>query len=125
MDKNKMNKLSTNTTRRAIAVAFGLVACLLLTVTNAKAHGDLIHVIGFVTKVSDNSVSVKTKDGTVVDVLFGQETTYFRAKTATIKGDIKVGDRVVIHAAKVKDHLTAHTVELGPATALQKGTEAK
>ncbi len=111
-----MNKPHTNTSR-IIGIACLLLAYLMFTPAKAKAHGDLIHVIGVVAKISDSAVSVKTKEGTIVEVQFGEKTTYLRAKLSIDKGRIKVGDRIVIHAAKVNDKLVAHTVEIGTAAA--------
>ena len=115
METNQINKRIT--TSHTIRVAIFLAACLVFTPAKAKAHGDLVHVIGIVAKVSDTGVSVKTKEGKIVDVLFGEKTVYLRAKVAIDKGSIKVGDRIVIHAAKVNDKLVAHTVEMGTAAA--------
>jgi len=119
MEAKQMNQRTT--ANGVIAMAIFLTACLMLTTSNAKAHGDLVHVIGVVAKVSDTTVSVKTKEGKTVEVQFGEKTAYLRAKVAIDKGSIKVGDRIVIHAAKVNDKLVAHTVEIG--TAAQKGTK--
>ena len=47
-------------------------------------------------------------------------TTYERAKQPIQKTDIKVGDRVVIHAMEVNEKLVAHSVELGAATAAKQ-----
>ena len=107
-----MNTLRTHTSG-IIAIACCLLACLVVTPTKSAAHGDLIHVIGVVSKISDTSVSVKTQDGKTVDVQFAEKTTYLRAKAPIDKTAIKVGDRVVIHAAKVNNKLVAHTVEIG------------
>ena len=109
-----MNRRTT--TSHIIALAIFWATCLLLTPAKAKAHGDLIHVIGIVAKVSDTAVSVKTREGKIVEVQFGDKTTYLRAKVASDKGSIQVGDRIVIHAAKVTDKLVAHTVEIGTAS---------
>ena len=83
----------------------------------ARAHGGEEHVIGTVIKVSDTSVTVKTTTGKVVEVGFDAKTTYARTKLPAQKADVKVGDRIVIHAVEVNEKLFAHTVELGAATA--------
>ncbi len=51
----------------------------------------------------------------MVEVGFDANTTFARAKQSIQKTDIKVGDRVVIHAKEVNEKLVAHTVELGAA----------
>ena len=74
-------------------------------------------MMGTMTKVSDASVTVKTTAGkTVVVGLDPKLTTYQRAKQPIQKTDIKVGDRIVIHAVEVNEKLVAHTVEIGTAT---------
>lgn len=103
-----MNILNTNTiTRRALLFAMAL------TPTIALAHGGLEHVRGTVAKVSDQSVTVTTAAGKTVEVLLDAGTTYARADKPIQKSDLKVGDRVVIHAAEKGTTLTAHTVEVG------------
>jgi hypothetical protein len=82
----------------------------------ATAHGGEEHVTGTVTKISDTSVTVKTTAGKTVEVGFDAKmTTYERAKQPIQKTDIKVGDRIVIHAMEVNEKLVAHSVEIGTA----------
>jgi hypothetical protein len=120
MEINRMNTLSITTTKLKIQIA--LLAMLALTLLPAivSAHGGEEHVIGTVTKVSDTSVTVKTTAGKIVEVGFDAKTTYARAKMPTQKTNVKVGDRIVIHAVEVNEKLVAHTVELGAATTASK-----
>ena len=106
-----MNTLNTNIiiTRRVLLLA--LASTLLSSI--ALAHGGLEHVRGTVAKISDQSVTVTTTAGKTVEVLLDAQTTYARADKPIQKGDLKVGDRVVIHAAEKGEILTAHTVEVG------------
>ncbi len=108
-----MNRLSTNIIKTRIQFAALALTCLLLLSRIASAHGDEIHVIGVVSKISAGGVAVTTKDGKIVEVGFGDHTTYLSMKHPIDKGRIKVGDRIVIHAVKVKESLVAHTVEIG------------
>ena len=107
--------------RRQIAV---LVSIQLL-VTPVFAHGNEQHVMGMVTAVAENSITVETKDHQKVMVSVVAETKFMKGTApATIK-DVKVGDRVVIHAAKREDQLQAHTVRIGstsPAAEQHPGT---
>ena len=112
-----MNTQSMNITRRKIQAALLAAVSLAFIPTIAAAHGGEEHVIGTVAKVSDMSVTVKTTAGKMVEVgLDAKMTTYERAKKPIQKTDIKVGDRIVIHAMEVNEKLVAHTVELGAAT---------
>ena len=116
-----MNTHSMNTTRLKIQVALLAVLSLALLPTIAVAHGGKEHVTGTVTKISDASVTVKTTAGKTVEVAFDAKmTTYERAKKPIQKTDIKVGDRVVIHAMEVNEKLVAHSVEIGAAKVAQK-----
>jgi len=115
-----MNMQSIITTKLKIQIALITVLALALLPTIASAHGGEEHVIGTVTKVSDTSVTVKTTAGKIVEVGFDAKTTYARAKMPTQKTDVKVGDRIVIHAVEVNEKLIAHTVELGGATTASK-----
>jgi hypothetical protein len=103
-----MNIRNTNTiTRRLMLLALAIAPLI------AWAHGGLEHVRGTVAKISDQSVTVTTTAGKTVEVLLDAQTTYARADKPIQKGDLKVGDRVVIHAAEQGTTLTAHTVEVG------------
>jgi len=111
----KINNINTIKVETQIAI-LAIVSLALLS-TIARAHGGEEHVTGTVTKISDTSVTVKTTAGKTVEVGFDTKTTYARAKQPIQKTDIKVGDRIVIHAAEVNEKLIAHTVEIGTATA--------
>jgi uncharacterized membrane protein len=118
METNHMNKPNISTTKLKIQIALIAILSLALVPTIATAHGGEEHVIGTVTKISDASVTVKTAAGKTVEVGFDAKmTTYERAKQPIQKTDIRVGDRIVIHAMEVNEKLVAHTVELGVATA--------
>jgi len=80
------------------------------------AHGNEKHVMGTVTKVEDGSIVVKTKEGDKTVMVMS--TTKFVKGTATVtQKDVKVGDRVVIHAMPVGDQLHATEVKVGTASA--------
>ena len=113
-----MNIRSMNTTKLKVQVALLAILFLaLLLPTVASAHGGEQHVIGTVTKILDTSVTVKTTAGKTVEVGFDAKmTTYERAKQPILKTDIKVGDRIVIHAMEVNEKLVAHSVEISAAT---------
>jgi hypothetical protein len=121
METNRMNTQSIIITRLKIQIALVAVLALALLPAIVSAHGGEEHVIGTVTKVSDTSVTVKTTAGKIVEVGFDAKmTTYARAKAPTQKSDVKVGDRIVIHAMEVNEKLVAHTVELGAAVTASK-----
>ena len=86
-----MNQHSTTITRRRIHVVFFAIVSLALLPTIVSAHGAEEHVTGMVAKISDTSVTVKTKEGKMVEVAFDAKTTYARGKAPITKADIKVG----------------------------------
>ena len=112
-----MNALSIRTSiKLKVQVALLAILSLALLPTIATAHGGEEHVTGTVTKISDTSVTVKTTAGKTVEIGFDAKmTTYERAKQPVQKTDIKVGDRVVIHAMEVNEKMVAHSVEIGTA----------
>ena len=118
-----MNKHSISTnTKLTFQVAILAIVSLALLPTMATAHGSEEHVIGTVAQISDTSVTVKTTAGKTVEVGFDEKTTFARAKQTIQKTDIKVGDRIVIHAKMVNQKLVAHTVEIGAATVAKQVT---
>jgi hypothetical protein len=89
-----------------------LVVTLLLSAL-AIAHGNLAHVMGTVVQVTDQSISVKTADGSIKVVAFDGETHFLKGSApATIK-DVLVGSRVVIHAHQNGDKFHAAEVKIG------------
>jgi ribosomal protein S1 len=84
--------------------------------TFALAHGDYQHVMGTVTKVSQNSITVQTTTNESVEVATSPDTKFSKGDAAIDGRELKVGDRVVIHAKKTTDgKLVAHTVQIGAA----------
>jgi len=89
-----------------------LVVCISLVATAALAHGGEEHIQGTVTKVAQNSITVKTTANKVVTVSVVPATTFTMGKMTMKIEDLKVGDRVVIHAKEPKEGtLVADTVE--------------
>jgi uncharacterized protein DUF5666 len=88
------------------------------------AHGKPI--MGTVTEVTKDSVTVKDTAGKTIVVTFENATKFLKNKKAAQAGDIQVGDRVVIDAhedAKTKK-LFAEEVQIGTAAApAAKGTK--
>lgn len=87
----------------------------------AFAHGDEQHVMGTVTKVTDTAITVdltpKKDDAqkTSVTVNVVAATKFEKMGAAATIKDVKVGDRVVIHAGKKAGQLEAHVVKIGMA----------
>jgi len=93
-----------------------LTLALLLTLVAASAalaHGGLEHVMGTVTAITDNSISVKTADGSVKVVTFDATTHFLKGAAPATAKDVAVGSRVVIHAKKSGDALQAVEVKIG------------
>lgn len=111
-----MNLQNTTITTRRGAMPLLVSICLALAPA-LLAHGGMEHVQGKVAKVSDNSITVTTTAGKTQEVLVDAKTTYSKASKPIQKADLKVGDRVVIHAEEVNEKLTARTVEIGAAAA--------
>jgi hypothetical protein len=89
-----------------------LIACLSLISAAAFAHGDEEHILGTVASVAKDSISVKTAANALVTVAVVPGTTFAKNKTAAKFADLKVGDRVVIHAKEpAEGKLVADTVQ--------------
>ena len=99
---------------RALTVFIALVAASIF----ATAHGNMEHVMGTVAAVTSNSVTVNTTQHKTVTVLI-DPSTKFESKTAPGSlSDLKVGERVVIHAKpNAQKKLVAVTVKWGSADA--------
>ncbi len=77
----------------------------------ASAHGNMDHILGKVKSVVGNLVAVE-KDGKTTEVLLATTTTYEINGKPGKQADLKVGDRVVIHATKMNGKEIAHEVRL-------------
>jgi hypothetical protein len=92
--------------------AFTLTCALLLS-TFAAAHGGMEHIMGTVSVLTGNSISVKATDGTTKVVGFDHDTKFMRGESTAAVGDLHVGDRVAIHAHKTGSDLHAAEVKIG------------
>jgi len=100
-------------------VGAALIATLGLPVV-ARAHGGHAHkVMGTVTAIDGNHVTVKTTDGKTVMVMLDAKTKITQGKTKLDATALKAGTRIVAAGAENKGMVTAATVEIGtaPATA--------
>ncbi|HEY6251892.1 MAG TPA: DUF5666 domain-containing protein [Candidatus Angelobacter sp.] len=87
---------------------------ILLFAILAFAHGNEEHVIGRVASISKTSITVHTLKNETKEVAITDKTT-FQGQSGPAKAeDVKVGDRVVIHAGKDGEKLVAHTVRFSP-----------
>lgn len=82
------------------------------------AHGGAEHVIGFARAITPASVTVETAKHEMITVLLRPNTEVMKSSMKAQMSDLKVGERVVIHAEKNKEgKLEAEEVEFGPAPA--------
>src|SRR5712664_2681398 len=92
----------------SIALLFALAAGIVF------AHGNKVHVLGTVEKVSPDSVLVKTKEGKSVEVKLAASTVYVERNNNQDKpaklSDLVPGDLVVIHATSKDTGLEADQV---------------
>jgi hypothetical protein len=94
--------------KKLLLAALALALALTL-LEPALAHGNMDHILGTVSKISGNVVSV-SKDGQTTDVLLNDKTTWEEAGKASQSTALRLGDRVVIHAVKVDGKEVAHDV---------------
>lgn len=82
----------------------------------ATGHGDMEHVMGTVKQISAKSITVQTTQNKTIEVVVDAKTTYSKSSQAAQLSDLKVGDRVVIHAKKSDGKLVAQIVKFGVAS---------
>jgi hypothetical protein len=92
---------------------FLIVTLLIVFASVAFAHGTYTHVMGTVTKITDTEVTVETTDKQVTVVKIAPNTSFLKSGAAATLKDLKVGDRVVIHAKPIGTDLVAHEVRFG------------
>ncbi|MGI8960444.1 MAG: DUF5666 domain-containing protein [Bryobacteraceae bacterium] len=90
------------------------VLALLLGSAIALPHNGMEHVMGTVAAVTDNSITVETVKHTTVTVLIDPSTKFNNNDAQASLKDLKVGDRVVIHAKpNAEKKLVGVTVKWG------------
>jgi hypothetical protein len=82
----------------------------------AFAHGDVRHVLGIVREVDADHVVVETKDGGRESIRTNSDTRYFQGDVAAKPDELKVGDRIVVHATQ-SDPPTAKTIRFSASKA--------
>jgi hypothetical protein len=98
-----------------------LTTLILLGAGAVFAHGGAEHVMGFARSVSADSVTVENAKHEMVTVLLTPKTDVKKSAVKAGIMDLKVGDRVMIHAEKNKEgKLEAEEVEFGPMPAAKK-----
>ena len=95
--------------KRTLAV----VALLFAVSIMALAHGKEKHVMGTVTGISDRSITVETTAKKSVTVVVSDKTQFEKSGVAATVKDLKVGDKVVIHADLSGAKLVANEVHFG------------
>lgn len=95
--------------KRTIAIVTLLLALSLM----AVAHGKEKHVMGTVTNISENSITVEATSKKSVTVEVGDKTKFENSGSPATLKDLKVGDKVVIHADVSGDKLVANEVHVG------------
>ena len=92
---------------------FSIAVLVVALASGAWAHGTDKHVMGVVTKITDTEVSVEATDKQVTVVKLAADTSFVKSGAAASLKDLKVGERVVIHAKPVGTDLIAHEVRFG------------
>lgn len=110
------NKKRIHNTDGFRKVAYALALFLLLATTRiAFAHNGVEHVMGTVTQVSAQAVSIETTEKKVVEVELSLKTKYTRDGKAASASELKIGDRIMVNAKEVDKKLVADSVKLGAA----------
>lgn len=92
------------------------LALLLAFASLSFAHGNAKHVMGTVTAVAADSITVKDAKGASVTIGLAPETKYVKSGAPATARDLKPGDRVVIEAEDANGKLRAASVRFGKGT---------
>jgi Domain of unknown function (DUF5666) len=102
------------TTRKSTALAAILVATQIVFLSLLLfAHGNEQHVMGTVTRIDGMSITVKATNGASKTVMVMESTTFSKNGAPASQRDLKVGDRVVIHAKPAGETPHATEVRIG------------
>lgn len=107
--------------KRAVEIATLCCALCLM----ALAHGKEQHIMGTVTSISGTSITVATTAKKSVAIEITVKTKFEKSSESATPKDLKVGDKVVVHADVSGDNLIAREVRFGAAKAKQPMAEMK
>ena len=96
------------------------LAGTLLVPTMARAHENDKTVMGTVSTIDGNNLTVKTAEGKSVMVMMDAKTKVTKGTTKLAATAVKVGDRVVASGPEDKAMIMAETVKVGAATTSAK-----
>jgi hypothetical protein len=113
--------------RRNIVRLIVAAATLLIGSTLVFAHAGMEHVMGAIMALTDSSITVETIQHKQITVLLDPSTKFTHSNVQASLKDLKVGDRVVIHAKpNAEKKLVGVTVQWGAsATAHADHADAK
>lgn len=89
--------------RKSLVSALAAASLLFAVTFAAFAHAGMEHVMGTVAAMTDNAITVDTVKHTKVTVLIDPSTKFINNNLQASLKDLKVGDRVVIHAKRNPD----------------------
>jgi hypothetical protein len=89
--------------KKSVYPVIAALFALLLGSVSSFAHNGMEHVMGTVAVVTDNSITVETVKHTKVTVLIDPSTKFINSNAQASLKDLKVGDRVIIHAKENAD----------------------
>ena len=94
-------------------VAISMIVLCVAVVTWAQGHEK--HIMGTVTAISANSITVQAagKESKTITVLVVSSTKFLKSGAGASLKDLKVGERVVIYPKRNGDKLEAGTVKFG------------
>jgi len=92
------------------ATALASLLLCLFGVSSVMAHGSQKHVLGTVTELDATHLVIETNDGKTESILRNADTKYVHGTSPAAADDLKVGDRVVVHASPGGKPPTATTI---------------
>lgn len=90
-----------------------VVTFLLALSTIALGHGNQKHIMGTVTSIAENSITVETTSKKFVTVEVSAATKFEKSGSPASLKDLKVGDKVVVHVDAKGEKLVATEVHFG------------
>ena len=90
-----------------------LVMLLGLATSPVFAHGGGAHLKGTISALTADRITVKAADGHEAEAAITEQTLFVRGRTAGKRGDLKQGDRVIVHTRKKGTGLEAVEIHSG------------
>jgi hypothetical protein len=100
-----------------VAIRYSKLAIVaIMAAVRASAHRITSTTEGVVTEIAESSLTIATSSGKKVETELDPKATFKRSGQTIRKSEIRIGDRVIVHARLIERKLVADAVQVKAST---------